>query len=226
MAPDPRLGRLYLPDERDTAYPMSAVVPRTTARTWRYWWPSGWWGDQGASPRCVAYAWLHKVADGPRTTRRTPSVNQTPAMPPSDLYCAAQTRDPWDGDCTDPRYDGTSVRAGAKALTDAGIIDGYRWAWDIDTVTRALLETGPVIVGTTWTTGMFTPDQHGRIRPDGTDAGGHAYVLNGINTDTGWIRLKNSWGRTWAHNGYAWISIDDMADLLTNHGEACLPNLP
>ena len=222
---DPRLGRLHLPDERDQAFPMSAVAPPRATRTFRYWWPSGWWGDQGASPRCVAFAWLHKVADGPRTTLRTPSVDEIPAMNPTDLYCAAQAIDPWEGDCTRPLYDGTSVRAGAKVLHRAGLIEGYRWAWDIDTVVRTLLDVGPLVVGTTWTTGMFTPDRQGRIRPDGSDAGGHAYVLNGVNTNTGWIRCKNSWGRSWGDSGFAWISIDDFADLLADRGEACLPIL-
>ena len=219
------LGRHYADDERDQHYLMTTVAPPATARTWRYWWPSGWWGDQGQTPHCVAYSWLHKVADGPRTTRRTPSVDTTPAQDPVALYCAAQRLDPWTGNCDDPQYDGTSVRAGAKALHHAGMIDGYRWAWDIDTVTRAVLEVGPVVVGTTWTVGMFTPDEHGQIRPEGSSGGGHAYIVNGVNLSRGLFRLKNSWGRRWGRDGHAWISIDDLADLLADRGEACLPTL-
>lgn len=223
MAEDIRLGRLHLPDERDEEYPIRPMLAGAPDRTWRYWWANGWWGDQGPTPRCVAFAWLHKVADGPRTTRLTPSVDTTPAMDPRGLYCTAQTLDPWDGDCTRPLYDGTSVRAGAKALVAAGVIEGYRWAWDADTVVAALLALGPVVVGTTWTEGMSRPDERGVLHPTGRVQGGHAYVLNGVNTRTGMVRCKNSWGRSWGDAGAAWLSIDDLGDLLADRGEACLP---
>lgn len=223
MADDIRLGRLHLPDERDEQYLIRPLLSGEPPRGWRYWWASGWWGNQGPTPQCVAYAWLHKVADGPRTTLRTAAVDLTPAMTPRDLYCAAQAIDPWQGDCSDPRYDGTSVRAGAKVLQQAGMIEGYRWAWDADTVVRALIEVGPVVVGTTWTEGMSRPDARGRIQPTGRSQGGHAYVLNGVNVDRGVVRCKNSWGRSWGSNGSAWLTIDDLGDLLADRGEACLP---
>lgn len=224
-AEDARLGRIYDPDERDRAYPMAAVAPAATARTWRYWWPSGWWGDQGATPQCVAYAWLHKIADGPRTTRRTPGVDEVPALEPRRLYCAAQKADRYAGDCDDPRYDGTTVRAGARVLRRAGMIRAYRWAWDADTVVRTLLEVGPVVVGTSWHAGMSTPGDDGWLRVTGGYQGGHAYVLNGVNVDRGVVRVKNSWGRDWGRDGHAWLAIDDLATLLDDHGEACLPEI-
>ena len=224
---DPRLGRLHSPDRRDQRYPLRAMLPReSSTRTFRYWWGDGWWGDQGATPRCVAYAWLHKVADGPRTTRRTAHVDSIPAVDPHELYCAAQRIDPWPGDCDEaPHYDGTSVRAGAQVLVASGVIAAYRWAWDVDTIVEALLEVGPVVMGTDWPVGMMRTDDRGFVHATGPSGGGHAYVLNGVNVNRGVVRVKNSWGRGWGRNGSAWLTLDDLATLLADRGEACMPEL-
>jgi hypothetical protein len=128
------LGRLYHPDARDQQFPMRFVIPAATPDIpHRYWWPGGWWGDQGAEPQCVAYAWLHWLADGPDTSRTIARRGRgvQPYVPARELYCMAQTLDPWPGDCTSPRhqqYDGTSVRAGATALRQLGFIEIYWWA--------------------------------------------------------------------------------------------------
>lgn len=66
------------------------------------------------------------------------------------------------------------------------------------------------------------PDEHGFITPTGASAGGHAYVLNGVNTDLGIFRIKNSWGRQWGDGGTALIKISDFADLMADYGEVCL----
>lgn len=215
------LGRIEDPDPRDQDFPMRAVVPERTERTWRYWWPSGHWGDQGPTPRCVEYAWWHQVMDGPMTAQMRKKRNIPWSTP--QLYCAAQRRDPWEGDCDLHLYDGTSVRAGAKVLRDAKIIEEYRWAQSIDDVVQCLLEVGPVVAGTIWTDGMMRPAPgSGKIAPTGNHVGGHAYVLNGINVNSGYIRIKNSWGRNWGHNGYAYLKIADFAMLLSDRGEAAL----
>jgi hypothetical protein len=222
------LGRIEAPDPRDREFPMSRVVGTPPPdRTWRYWWKRGWWGDQGAQPWCVAYAWGHWIADGPDTSRtlRRRMDRPAPYVEMRDLYCRAQQLDPWPGDCSSPRnqqYDGTSVRAGAKALQEWGYIGSYWWAWNLDTVVRALLTAGPVVVGTAWYEGMSTPDAQGFIRPTGRYEGGHAYLLNGVNKDRRVLRCKNSWGVHWGRKGSAWIMFDDFEKLLKDHGEAVL----
>jgi len=121
-------------------------------------------------------------------------------------------------------YDGTSVRAGAKVLQSAGYINGYNWAWDIDTTVNALLTLGPVVVGTWWYYDMFFPNKENIITATGNKIGGHAYLLDGVNVKKKLIRIKNSWGRDWGKKGFAYISFDDMDKLIKDYGEVCMAN--
>jgi len=43
-----------------------------------------------------------------------------------------------------------------------------------------------------------------------------------VNLKQSIFRIKNSWGRAWSNNGFAFISFDDMARLLSEDGEACI----
>lgn len=210
------LGRIPAVDKRDRGYLMKAVVP-VTVRKWRYWWANGWWGDQDGFPHCVSYAWTHWLEDGPVTHPPFKPLAQS-AVDPVELYHEAQKVDEWEGES----YDGTSVRAGAKVLRRMGFVGSYVWAWDVDAVVRALLEIGPVTVGTWWYSGMFSPDEDGFIKVEGNKAGGHAYVVNGVNVKRGVVRIKNSWGRSWGRRGHAWMKIEDLDALIRDEGEACL----
>jgi len=223
------LGRVYVEDERDENYPMRSVLPSRVGNVWRYWHANGWWGDQGQTPKCVPYSWAHYVEDGPVTYTDTPHGTEgghirgtfLGAEPAFDItlgYNWMQRNDYWEG--TD--YDGTSVRAGAKYLREQRLIEGYYWAWNVDDVVTALLEKGPVVVGTMWYMDMFTPDKEDIITIGGGAAGGHAYLLNGVNTERGLIRLKNSWGRNWGRRGHAYIPIEEMDTLIRDYGESCI----
>jgi len=208
------LGRLYSKDERDHNFPMRALLPKKALdkpRAYRYHNASGWWGDQGDSPHCVGYSLAHFIEDGPVTHSGT-----APIVNPVDIYRRAQDIDEWPG--TD--YDGTSVRAGMKALQEKGFIKEYRWMWTIDEIIACLSAIGPVPVGTVWTYDMFFPNAKGVVRPTGHEAGGHAYLINGYNLKTRLFRFKNSWGRLWGDDGHGWISFDDFKILLDNYGEA------
>jgi hypothetical protein len=212
--PEYGLGRLPAADPRDRLFLMSAPsVPPT--RTSRSWYDLGWWGDQGARPYCVGYSWAHFIEDSPQTH---PDPGKSAWVQPDEIYHAAQLIDEWPGE----NYDGTSVRAGAKYLHQAGYIKEYRWAFDPTTVAHNVLEVGPVVVGTNWYSSMFNPDPKGRLSLTGSVVGGHAYLINGYNRKTKLFRIKNSWGRAWGVNGRALLHFDDLAQLLAEDGEACM----
>jgi len=203
-------GRLSIPDARDNEYPIRRTAGKRKSRTW---YAKGWWGDQRTTPRCVAYAWLNWVSDC-----RLPRGSRAPYLPPGTLYHEAQQMDDWPG--TD--YDGTTVRAGAAALVARGILTEYCWARTAADIVSTLLERGPLVVGTTWKLGMSTPDARGRIRVEGPDLGGHAYMLNAIDLPNKRLRIKNNWGPQYGQNGHAWVDLGAWLELWDREdGEAC-----
>ncbi len=208
------LGRRHAPDPRDSAFPMAAVLPQRSVRPYRYWWTGGAWLDQGAYSTCVGHAWAHWTEDGPITHPGT--------IDPVAIYREAAVLDVWPENDAGDLHFGTSVRAGAQALQARGRISEYRWASSVDDVITAVLEVGPVVVGTWWTEGMMEPDAEGIIRYRGSPLGGHAYLINGANTDRGVVRIKNSWGKGWGVNGTAFLRIEDLDALIRDDGEACL----
>lgn len=208
----PGLGRRFAPDARDANYSARALMA-VSDRIYRYWNASGWWGDQGSTSMCVGYGWAHWIEDGP-----VGHPGKAPIMRPQAIYAAAQKVDEWPGE----DYDGTSVRAGAKVVKSGGYISSYHWATTLAEVVAILLNTGPVVVGTNWYESMFEPDEAGLLDVSGGVAGGHCYVLDGVNTRHELIRLKNSWGRNWGHLGFAYIGFDDFERLLLEDGEACV----
>lgn len=201
-------GRDRLPDSRDRRFRVPRRWHQLPPRGRRYWADYRWMGDQEDSPHCVGFSWAHWLQCAPYRQW----------VEPLGIYKLAQRLDEWEG--TD--YDGTSVRAGAKALASLGFIGAYHWATDVHEIAETILHTGPVVVGTEWTEGMSSPDAQGIVRPEGTSLGGHAYILTGVNVERRLFRLKNSWGRGWGRRGRALISFDDMQELISADGEACI----
>jgi C1A family cysteine protease len=87
---------------------------------------------------------------------------------------------------------------------------------------ETILKLGPVVVGTNWYNGMFYPNKNGLIKISGQMVGGHAYLINGVDTKTKQFRIKNSWGKSWGKGGHAFISFNDMSRLIKENGEICL----
>jgi hypothetical protein len=247
-----QLGRIHIPDERDIKYlikdhfqsikdrirvtptrtpthtptktkPVTPTVTPTHTTTpthsgsnvftIKYWNDNSWWGNQGNTPQCVGYAWAHWIADGPVI-----HSGVQPPVNPTLIYQQAQLVDEWVG----TNYDGTSVRGGVKYLQNSGKVSNYYWAFDVQTMVNTILNIGPVVVGTNWYNNMFYPNPNGVISIGGSLAGGHAYVINGVDTVTRQFRIKNSWGQSWGKQGHAFISFTDMTRLINENGEICL----
>ena len=222
------LGRKYAEDVRDKNYLITEhLLSATTATTHtglsanlhvstttsKYWDDAVWWGDQGNTPQCVGYAWEHWDNDGP-----VYHSGSKPHIQPSVIYAGAQKLDPWSG----VTHDGTTIRAGATFLKNYGLISSYYWGYDLNTLVNTVLNLGPVVVGTNWYYNMFFPNSAGLIKVGGYLAGGHAYVINGVATQSQLFRIKNSWGKSWGQGGHAYISFSDMAKLISQQGEVCL----
>lgn len=209
------LGRIHQPDPRDHAWRLGAPRPEQVDdpnRRVRVWWAGGAWLDQGQTPECTAYGWSHWYYDGPVT-------HKPGTLPdPGDLYGRLQAVDGIPG-----AHEGSTVRAGAQVLRGLGRIDSYRWAPDMDTLVAHLLHVGPLVVGTVWLENMFDPARSGLLDVSGPVAGGHAYVLDAINLNTGLVRMKNSWSKRWGRRGFGYLPLADVNTLVFTRGdgEAC-----
>lgn len=177
--------------------------------------------DQLDTPQCVGFSGFRWLTSFP--------IKNLPPFTPADLYKQAQRSDEWPGE----NYEGSSVRGLFKYLLSAGYVSEYRWAANVDAIVDHLLTVGPVVMGTSWTEGMFMVDREGFIDdPVGEVVGGHAYLLIGANrtkastihNTTGAVRILNSWGQNWGDHGRAWLSFGALAKLLADDGEACTAN--
>lgn len=204
----PGLGRIRVPDARDAAYPLRALVaPQAPLKT-RYW-HTGPVLDQGETPECVGYGWRDWLNASP--------IMDKPAAPPSAdaIYQAAQQLDGMP-----LPHDGSTVRAGAQVLQQHGRIAEYRWASGLQDVLQWLSQSGTVVVGTNWHEAMFTPDHEGVLHLGGGVAGGHCYLLIGLSVERRMARMLNSWGPNWGERGRAWLHWNDLEGLLADDGEA------
>ena len=205
-------GRRPALDERDRAYPLRAAMYGLSLDSY-YHHRTGPILDQGQTGTCVGHAWRQWLSSALIMTKSGPDALA--------LYLNACRRDPWTENDTGDLFVGTTVRAGAQALQALGHIAEYRWSWSAaELATWLLLRNGVVVIGSNWYAGMMRPPASGVIQPTGSLAGGHAYVLSGVNQTRGVFRIVNSWG-PWGDAGRAWITGEHLQRLLDEDGEAC-----
>lgn len=204
--------RLEQFDEASRQYPVRALV-RSTSKPRSYSWLGGPVTDQGKEGACVGFGWTDDVMARPKPC----TIDGDPNKYALGVYHAAQAIDGMP-----MPHEGSSVLAGAKVMQSRGIVSAYHWAFGIDDVVLALGYKGPVVLGIPWYDAMYEAPG-GIVRVGGSVVGGHCILARAVNVKKRLITLRNSWGVDWGVNGDAQIGFDDLARLLKENGEACVP---
>ena len=220
-------GRRFDPDDRDRGFLMRRMlldarrVVLPVRKTWRIA-PRAL--DQDPTQTCVGHAW--------RNFLRCAPIQYGAASPSAyDIYRKAVTLDAWrdnDREARLPDLDrrmksGTSVSAGAKALSKLGHLKSYVWAFSLQPAVEWVLTQGPVVLGTNWYTSFARPDAEGivRIAARAKLDGGHAFVWRGADTRRALAFCSNSWGDGWGRSGDFAIPFRDLERLIHEDGEVC-----
>lgn len=213
-------------DARSLNYPIRGAVPANVRRD--KLWNVGPILDQGREGACVGFGWTAEALSTPTAVKLDRMAAPVPHEPNAfalNLYHTAQKLDDEPGE----DYEGTSVLAGAKAMTQFGLLKEYRWALSIDDVINAIIHRGPVVLGIEWHQQMYDAPG-GVLTLGGPVVGGHCITAVGYRTAKSsrisgeeTIILQNSWGPDWGIHGLAEIRVSDVKALLSNQGEACVP---
>lgn len=202
----PKFDRLIEFDERSREFPIRTLVEGKPRRS--YTWRVNVALDQGNEGACVGFGWAHELSARPAVHIQT---NENAFA----IYYNARQVDAWPGE----NYEGTSVIAGAKIVQTWGFMDEYRWAFSESDLALAVGYKGPAVIGSYWYEGMDTPDADGFLHPTGNIRGGHCYLAHQYSIKRNAYGIWNSWGTGF----YGYIHRDDMASILANDGEACIP---
>ena len=212
-------------DSKSRKYAMRSVLKQRNIEKKPTLWQEGIVLDQGSEGACVGFAWTGELLAEPEAPKTQPSFSYANSLAVS-FYKEAQKIDQWPGES----YEGTSVLAGAKIMQQAGFIGEYRWCFGIDDVRDAVISEGPVVVGVPWFNGMYDTLPNGLVKLSGKSTGGHAILITGYhprmrfgNVTEEVFRWRNSWGTDYGINGSGWIKYKDLAKLLSENGEACVP---
>lgn len=229
---DPRFGRLEEWDDDSWGYPFRETLRTAVKPQKRYWCP-GPVLNQGKEGACVGFAWAGELVCAPQGDRGA-AIDMVEALA-LEIYHDAQRNDPWPGGAypgASPRYEGTSVLAGAKEVQKRGYIGEYRWCFSVEEMRDAVIVEGPVIIGIEWREGMYETRPSGLVEVTGDVVGGHAILVDGYNPkarlkgESGYheiFRWRNSWGMEYGVGGHGYVKIEEMAALLAARGEVCVP---
>ncbi len=119
---------------------------------------------------------------------------------------------------------GSSGLAVMRAAKARGWIKSYSHAFTPSHVLGAL-SLRPGITGITWLEGCDSPDRDGIIRYEGPIRGGHEIELDEVDVERRLVGFSNSWGPGWGLHGRFYMSWDDYAAALADHGDATFADL-
>lgn len=226
----PGFGRKHAPDERDRGFLMrrrtrrKAGEPRKLRKSYSI---NGRNLDQADTGTCVGHGWKNFLRCAPmRTEKSGPSA--------FDIYRDAVILDTWsenDDEHALADFDagldfGTSVRAGAEAVTKTGRLKSYLWEFELQPAIDYFLDDDvghPIVLGTNWYPGMMRPDKEGivRIGPNDRAEAGHCYLWRKLDLRRGLAGGTNSWGDDWGLSGDFWIPLEHLERLIHEDGECC-----
>lgn len=211
-------------DPRSRKYPVRPLLPRRISPRPKFW-QEGVVLDQGREGACVGYGWTAELLAEPFSPNPQPLVADAETYA-TQAYRRAKLIDQWPGE----DYEGTSVLAGAKIMMQDGNIGGYRWCFGASDVRDAVIALGPVVIGVPWYSGMYSTPRNGLVSVTGAKVGGHCLIITGYHPEyeidgkkREVFRWRNSWGESYGINGSAFITFDNLAALLKDGGEACIP---
>lgn len=123
-----------------------------------------------------------------------------------------------------PAFDrGTSLEATCLAAEKLNYIKDsfiYKPSASNFTQFKANLTLGPVVVCTLWYKSCFFPDEDGFINPQNSpDAGGHCYVVLGMNEEENYVEILSTWGKYWGKNGRCYMRLNHFKELLKYNSE-------
>lgn len=174
--------------------------------------------DQGNLGSCTGNAEAGLLACDPffETLPKGTVISEALAV---QLYSLATKIDPYGGSYppTDTGSDGLSVNKAAQQL---GFIKGYIHAISVEQA-KTLIQQGPFIIGTQWTSNMDRPDSGGFIAQPagGSVRGGHEYLcfMRDADNDRWWF--WNSWGEGWGKHGTFCYDTAGFTALLKQGGD-------
>jgi hypothetical protein len=176
--------------------------------------------NQGATGTCVANAFGHRRAGNPIGIE---GIDQEWCR---KFYLEASARYWGEPDTTFDK--GTSALSACEALLARKAIDRFEWIanWNAgpEQLRYALLELGPLCVGSNWYTSMDSPNVVDgvawmKVNYSSTLRGGHEWLLVTIDLEPAdgsesYVEMLNSWGPGWGVNGKARFTLPQIDELV------------
>lgn len=181
--------------------------------------------NQGNLGACVGFSSTAALASTPNFELSGLTVDTDFEGLALRTYAQATILDEFQGQYP-PDDTGSSGLGGAKALQKSGYISAYTHAFSFKALLGAL-QFGPVITGTKWYEGMFSPSRAGEVKISGEVSGGHEWMIFGVDVEKKRILAQNSWGEDWGQYGCFWLTYATMERLLGEEGDVTqfVPNL-